>query len=90
MPSLWWMLRQQDGDKNKKKIKIFSLFSLMPWRRVARWFAFKPKIRIFPGILNILLSFGTFCEHFSGFGLTWQNKSGNPALAAYPSGIVSA
>jgi hypothetical protein len=32
-------------------------------------------------ICNILSPFGTFCDHlvhFSAFGITWQEKSGNP------------
>jgi hypothetical protein len=36
----------------------------------------------FTDIWNILLPFGTFCVHlvhFSGFGIMYQEKSGNPA-----------
>jgi hypothetical protein len=35
-------------------------------------------------IWDILLPFGTFCvhlEHFSGFGILYQEKSGNPGIS---------
>jgi hypothetical protein len=39
-------------------------------------------LEYFKDIWEILLPFGTFCvdlAHFSGFGITYQQKSGNPA-----------
>jgi hypothetical protein len=43
------------------------------------WRALDGKILIY--FRDILLSFGTFCvhlEHFSGLGIMYQEKSGNP------------
>jgi hypothetical protein len=42
-------------------------------------------LKYFIGTWNILLRFGTFCNHlvhFSGFGIMYQDKSGNPAFAS--------
>jgi hypothetical protein len=36
-------------------------------------------LKNFTDILDNLLPFGTFCVHFCAFGITHQEKSGNPA-----------
>jgi hypothetical protein len=49
-------------------------------------------LKYFTDIWDNLWPFGTFCLHlviFSGFGIMYQEKSGNPALVCWQSDICS-
>jgi hypothetical protein len=43
-------------------------------------------LEYFTDIWELLCPFGTFCVdlvHFSGFGITYQEKSGNPGVSSW-------
>jgi hypothetical protein len=60
------------------------------WRALHRWemlIYFKGHLEYFKDIWDILWPFGTFCAHlvhFSGFGIKYLEKSGNPGIYLQP------
>jgi hypothetical protein len=68
-------------DYFQTKNSNFGTF-LRPLHRWENVEIFNGHLEYFTDIWELLCPFGTFCVdlvHFSGFGITYQEKSGNPA-----------
>jgi hypothetical protein len=87
-PGEWSWAGLPDGLFSSQKSQFGKIFQGLRFENVDIFYG---HFEYFMDIWDILLPFVTFCVHlvhFSGFGITHQEKSGNPAVGGDSYGLL--